>query len=1088
MPNCFIGWVSRRLLPGLLALVCVTTQAATPMVAIGSNFAVALRSDGKVLTWGDDGAGQLGTGRLPFSTTPGLVENLASVKSIAAGVNHSLAVRHDGTVWTWGENGEGQLGGGVSNDRTNATQVPGISNATSVCGGSAFSLALGSDATVWAWGAGNDGALGNGSFESVSVPVQVTGLSQVAAIACGNSHALALRQDGSVWSWGSNAEGELGNGSTTLQSAPVRVQGLSGVTSISAGNWFSAALKSDGTVWEWGVRDAYSTPHGTPRVVPERSAGISSAVAIAASLNSFWLIALHADQQTWWNWQTGTPPVLKEPAGAIKSVSYAYGQFLFLKPDGLVLAGGGGGFGSLGDGTTNYRDAPGPVSNISKIDKVAAGTWHGLALDTSGKVWSWGLDTSGQLGSARILGRAVPAVVAGLSDIVGLDAGALHTHAVDREGKVWVWGDNGYGQFGNNSYLSSSTPLRLDTIAEVQSVASGAWFTLALQRDGTLWQWGSMVNNQFDAPALPNRLLENVSAIAAGNEHGLALQSDGTVWSWGMNEDGELGDGTTVNQPRPRLVPGLSGVKLIAASRGSNYAVKTDGTVMAWGNNTRGQLGDGTFADHVGPIVVPGLTEVADIVAGDSHVLVHKRDGSVWGWSWDYESSGELGNLGADAGSVPALLVGLGDIARIAAGTAVSAFVRGDGQVLMGGKNVSGQLGDGTFAMRSNLSLVINANADGFLNLGSGAAGKVAASLAVPFYLTTTGGIADKRASVATTTTFNPSDAGKTGAVYIIASVPTGSSLAQSIKSAGAANGLQPNKATAAATDLFTLLQLTPSGWQAVANGQLLPYAIGVLGDQLAAQTILDNTDTSTLMGAEFCVGYGSSAQDMVSQGNIRAVATIPGGSASTSCVVGGNLSMALSVLPGWNLLGNPVNQRMAVADTFGDPAKVTSVWKWDSTAANWQFYSPALNAAELQSYATSQGYGVLTEINAGDGFWVHAKVPADLGSLSGAAINLRQSSLASGWNLVATASPISVRGFNTSLSTTPPTAGQVPINMTSIWAWDNTQSRWYFYAPSLDAAGTGQLTDYINSNGYKDFVTDGKTLGNGTGFWVNKP
>jgi hypothetical protein len=273
-----------------------------------------------------------------------------------------------------------------------------------------------------------------------------------------------------------------------------------------------------------------------------------------------------------------------------------------------------------------------------------------------------------------------------------------------------------------------------------------------------------------------------------------------------------------------------------------------------------------------------------------------------------------------------------------------------------------------------------------------------------------------------------------------------------------------------------------------VVNGQLIPYTSGVLGDQLAAQTILNKTDTTTLKGAEFCVGYGTSAADMLANGNIRAVATVPGATTPTSCVVGGTLSVALSVVPGWSLLGNPVNQSIAVADSFGDAAKVNSVWKWDSTAAKWQFYAPNLGATELQSYAASQGFAVLREIAAGDGFWVNAKTQAELGTVSGSAINLRQTSLTSGWNLVSTASAITPQDFNLSLSITPPTAGQVPINLTSLWAWDNMQSRWFFYAPSLQAQGDNALMDYITIQNYEDFVASGKKLGNAAGFWVRVP
>jgi hypothetical protein len=141
-----------------------------------------------------------------------------------------------------------------------------------------------------------------------------------------------------------------------------------------------------------------------------------------------------------------------------------------------------------------------------------------------------------------------------------------------------------------------------------------------------------------------------------------------------------------------------------------------------------------------------------------------------------------------------------------------------------------------------------------------------------------------------------------------------------------------------------------------------------------------------------------------------------------------------------------------------------------------------------LQTYAHSKGYAVLSEISAGDGYWVQARAQADLGTLSGAAINLRQSSLVSGWNLVATASPVTVQNFNLSLSTVPPATGQVPINLTSLWAWDAEQSKWYFYAPSLQAQGGNALADYVDSKNYRDFVSTGKTLGQGVGIWVQRP
>ena len=56
---------------------------------------------------------------------------------------------------------------------------------------------------------------------------------------------------------------------------------------------------------------------------------------------------------------------------------------------------------------------------------------------------------------------------------------------------------------------------------------------------------------------------------------------------------------------------------------------------------------------------------------------------------------------------------------------------------------------------------------------------------------------------------------------------------------------------------------------------------------------------------------------------------------------------------------------------------------------------------------------------------------------------------------------------------------------VTTLRAWDATNSAWYFYAPSLDTSGG--LAGYISAKGYLDFGVIGKTLGIGTGFWVNR-
>ena len=205
-----------------------------------------------------------------------------------------------------------------------------------------------------------------------------------------------------------------------------------------------------------------------------------------------------------------------------------------------------------------------------------------------------------------------------------------------------------------------------------------------------------------------------------------------------------------------------------------------------------------------------------------------------------------------------------------------------------------------------------------------------------------------------------------------------------------------------------------------------------------------------------------------------------------TPTAAGAAATVSLDLSSGWNLLGNSLEQPISVTALFGDTTLVNTVWKWDRSAVGWQFYSPQMDAAALLNYATNKGYGVLAAINPGEGYWVNAKHAGSLGTRSGTGYSLGVTGLLAGWNLLATVDDVSPSVFNRSLSGAAAGQGAVPINLTSLWAWDITRSNWYFYSPNLEASGG--LTAYIATKGYLDFATQGKTLGNGVGFWVNRP
>jgi alpha-tubulin suppressor-like RCC1 family protein len=549
------------------------------------------------------------------------------------------------------------------------------------------------------------------------------------------------------------------------------------------------------------------------------------------------------------------------------------------------------------------------LPEVTGFVAVSSGLGHTVAVKSDGSVWAWGDNTSGQLGNDSPLEYASPVRVPGLTDVAAVAAGHIHTIAVKSDGSVWAWGLGHTGQLGDGTGSNRSSPVKLPGIAGVVSVAAGFGHTVAVKSDGSVWAWGYNDYGQLGDGTTANRWspvqvpgIGGVVSVAAGYGHTVAVKSDGSVWAWGYNGFGQLGDGTTTNGWSPIHVPDISGVVSVAAGFGHTVAVKSDGSVWAWGYNRFGQLGDGTATNRWSPVQVPGIGGIIDVAAGAGavqdgvHTVALKSDGSVWGWGWNH--FGQLGDGTGVTSSSPVQVVGLTGVTAVAAGAMHSLALKTNGNAAAWGIG-GAQLGDGTFAQRMSPVLVVNSSADGYLNL-KGQLVEIPKELQVPFFLVATGGITDSGADVKTTTKFNADDLGKSGSVYVTARVPAGSLntvLNATMKQAQAAVSERPMASVtnvqpqAAAPTSYILVQLTPNGWVSVSNGQLIPYASGVIGDQLAAQTILNGVDTTNLKGAEFCLGYGTDAQAMLAQGLIRTVATIPDPNATTpptlSCLVG---------------------------------------------------------------------------------------------------------------------------------------------------------------------------------------------------------
>jgi len=99
------------------------------------------------------------------------------------------------------------------------------------------------------------------------------------------------------------------------------------------------------------------------------------------------------------------------------------------------------------------------------------------------------------------------------------------------------------------------------------------------------------------------------SSLVAGHDHtcGIAVSPPGAAYCWGYNVDGELGDGTAIEQHTPVAVI-AGGLSFSALASGSYHtcglAVSPRGFAYCWGYNAYGQLGDGSTNERRTPVAV----------------------------------------------------------------------------------------------------------------------------------------------------------------------------------------------------------------------------------------------------------------------------------------------------------------------------------------------------------------------------------------------------------------------------------------------------------------------------------------------------
>ena len=226
------------------------------------------------------------------------------------------------------------------------------------------------------------------------------------------------------------------------------------------------------------------------------------------------------------------------------------------------------------------------------------------------------------------------------------------------------------------------------------------------------------------APSGPARASGTTPEIsAAKDEFSCALLADGTVRCWGRNGVGQLGDGTTAGRLNPVQVLAsgstqgssvLEDVTQISAGGFHACALLEDETVRCWGFNSginEGALGDGTATDRTNPVQVLAsgstqgsnvLEDVTQISAGSRHTCALLRDATLRCWGRNVE--GQLGDGTTTNRRNPVQV--LTGVQQVSAGVYHTCALLTGGTVRCWGANgdgfSGGRLGDGTTTDRQS--------------------------------------------------------------------------------------------------------------------------------------------------------------------------------------------------------------------------------------------------------------------------------------------------------------------------------------------------------------------------------------------------